>query len=328
VGLAVTVGEAAADVGALGDIGEVGVSVGGAGHRGDDVAVNDVDASVPGVGDVRLDEIADSGLGGENVSMAELNGRPLDAGDIQALALTNFGHFTSIRFESNAARGFGRHLERLVRDCRTVFDAELDPDQVRHFIRQGLSGLTQPVIVRVTVFDPKIALSHPAGEAHPSVLVTTRPAVTIPQPPLRLRSVRYERDLPAVKHVGLFGALWHRKQAQEAGFDDALFIDNEARISEAATANIGLLDGDRIIWPEAGALPGVTMALISEVHTGPVATASVDLAQLRDANGVFATNSAVGIRAVRSVDDVMWDNEPPSLAVLRKAYESIPPEPL
>jgi branched-subunit amino acid aminotransferase/4-amino-4-deoxychorismate lyase len=260
--------------------------------------------------------------------MAELNGRSIDAADIQALALTNFGHFTSIRVEANAARGLTRHLDRLVADCRTVFGAELDPDQVRHYIRHGLSGLTQPIIVRVTVFDPGLSLGHPAGEAHPSILVTTRPAVSVPQPALRLRSVRYERELPTVKHVGLFGAIWHRKQAQEAGYDDALFVDDEGRISEAATANVGFIDGDQVTWPDAGTLPGVTMALLSEAHTGPVATAPVDLDQMRDADGAFATNSAVGIRAVKSVDEVIWNDEPTSLAVLRKAYESIPPEPL
>jgi branched-subunit amino acid aminotransferase/4-amino-4-deoxychorismate lyase len=143
-----------------------------------------------------------------------------------------------------------------------------------------------------------------------------------------LRSVRYQRELPTVKHVGLFGALWHRRQAQQAGYDDALFVDDHDRISEAATANIGLLDGDRIVWPDAGTLPGVTMALVSGVHSGPVTTAPVDLARMADAESVFATNAAFGVRAVASVDDRRWNVPRVGLDVLRKAYESIQPEPL
>jgi hypothetical protein len=37
-------------------------------------------------------------------------------------------------------------------------------------------------------------------------------------------SVPYERDLPEVKHTGLFGAPHARRAAQIAGYDDALFV--------------------------------------------------------------------------------------------------------
>jgi branched-subunit amino acid aminotransferase/4-amino-4-deoxychorismate lyase len=269
-----------------------------------------------------------SHMGRDNAWMAELNGRPVEVEELQALALTNYGHSTSIRVDGNAVRGLAQHLGRLVRDCRILFDADLDVDRVRHLIRQALAGLTQPIIARVTVFDPELAIGHPSGEGHPTVLVTTRPAVSIPQPPLRLRSVLYERDLPAVKHVGLFGPLWHRRQAQQEGYDDALFVDAQGRISEAATANIGFIDGDRIIWPNAGTLPGVTMALISEVHTGTVSYEAIELPTLSGIEGVFATNAAIGLRAVKSIDNWSWEAEPVGLDVLRKAYENIPPEPL
>jgi branched-subunit amino acid aminotransferase/4-amino-4-deoxychorismate lyase len=264
----------------------------------------------------------------DNAWMAELNGRPVDVAELQALALTNYGHFTSIRVSGDAVRGLSRHLDRLVRDSRILFDADLDGGEVRHLIRHALEGLNQPIIARVTVFDPELTIGHPSGEGHPNVLVTTRPAVSIPQPPLRLRSVQYERDLPAVKHVGLFGPLWHRKQAQQEGFDDALFVDEQGRISEAATANIGFIVGDRIIWPDAGTLPGVTMALINEAHTGTVCYEAIDLLTLSGIDGVFATNAAIGLRAVKSIDNWSWEAEPTALDVLRKAYENIAPEPL
>jgi len=54
-------------------------------------------------------------------------------------------------------------------------------------------------------------------------------------------AVRYDRDLSAVKHVGLFGTVYHRRQAQRAGFDDVLFLAADSRITEGATWNSAFL---------------------------------------------------------------------------------------
>lgn len=69
--------------------------------------------------------------------MAELNGRPVGADELQALALTNYGHFTSMRVEDGRVRGLALHLERLARDCRAVFGAELDTGRVRELARRA-----------------------------------------------------------------------------------------------------------------------------------------------------------------------------------------------
>lgn len=58
--------------------------------------------------------------------MAELNGVPVTPDELKALALVNYGHFTSMRMDDQRIRGFSHHLERLVRDCRVLFGHELD----------------------------------------------------------------------------------------------------------------------------------------------------------------------------------------------------------
>ncbi|KOV37276.1 aminotransferase, partial [Streptomyces sp. XY431] len=60
----------------------------------------------------------------------EIDGGPADPARLAALGLLNYGHFTTLRAESGRARGLALHLDRLVRDCRTVFGSELDPAQV------------------------------------------------------------------------------------------------------------------------------------------------------------------------------------------------------
>ncbi len=258
--------------------------------------------------------------------MAELNGVTADLDQVKALALVNYGHFTSMRVDDQRMRGLSRHLERLRRDCRRVFDADLDSDRVRHLVRHALSDTPRSVVVRVTVFDPDLQLGHPGADAEPHLLVTTRPAALTPLPALRLQSAQYRREMPDVKHVGLFGSIRHRRIAQRNGFDDVLFIDADATISEAATSNIGFINGDRIVWPQADCLPGVTMRLINQARNEHVATSPVTLADLPDMQAAFATNAVVGIRPISAIDGTEWSDEHPVLDILRKQYADIPPE--
>ncbi|MGH3602481.1 MAG: aminotransferase class IV family protein [Pseudonocardiaceae bacterium] len=258
--------------------------------------------------------------------MAEGTGGCADLGQVTALALVNYGHYTSMRVDDQRVRGLTLHLERLMRDCRRIFDADLDPDRVRHLVRRALAETAGSVVVRVTVFDPDLELGRPGADAAPQLLVTTRPAAMAPLPPLRLQSAPHCRELPEVKHVGLFGSLRWRRVAQRNGFDDALFIDTEAAISEAATSNIGVVDGDRIVWPQADCLHGVTMRLINQARQAQVATAPVTLSDLTGVDAVFATNAAVGVRSVSAVDGIQWAHEHPVLDVLRRQYADIPSE--
>jgi branched-subunit amino acid aminotransferase/4-amino-4-deoxychorismate lyase len=260
--------------------------------------------------------------------MTELNGRPAERDEVKVLGLTNYGHFTSMLVEDGRVRGLSRHMERLVRDCRRLFDVELDPAQVSAHVRQALESASQPIVIRVTVFDPGLELGHPGADARPGVLVTTRAAPTGRLPALSLRSVVHERDLPEVKHVGLFGSLWHRRSVQRAGFGDAVFVDEAGYVSEAATANVGFVAGDRVIWPDADVLVGVTMALLQENHAGVTVTEPVNLFQLGDMDAAFATSSVVGVRSITAIEDVSFPEEHPVIERLRKEYEAIPPDPL
>ncbi|MGH3975789.1 MAG: aminotransferase class IV family protein [Pseudonocardiaceae bacterium] len=258
----------------------------------------------------------------------QLNGVPADLDQIKALALTNHGHYTSMRVDDQRVRGFSLHVERLMHDCRRVFDTDLNSDRIRYLIRHALIDVNQPVIVRVTVFDPALELGYLGADAEPQILVTTRPATHAPPPALRLQSAVYRRDMPDVKHVGLFGSLQRRRIAQRNGFDDVLFIDADTTIFEAATSNIGFVDGQRVVWSQADCLPGVTMRLISQVQDWYTPAALVTLDQLAEMDAVFATNAAVGIVAISAIDDLRWPDEHPALNVARKTYTDIPAEPL
>jgi branched-subunit amino acid aminotransferase/4-amino-4-deoxychorismate lyase len=256
----------------------------------------------------------------------ELNGAPVSLDDVKALALTNYGHFTSMLVDDHRVRGLSLHLQRLTRDCRLLFDVELDTDRVRHFVRQALRDTAQPTVVRVTVYDPALGLGTIGADADPHVLVTTRAAAAGEPAPWRLQAVSYQREFPAVKHIGLFGALKRRRAAQREGFDDVLFLNTDGTIAEIATSNIGFIRDGQLIWPCSEYLAGVTMTLIHQALDEPVVTESVTLADLPGVEAAFATNAATGIRPLASVDGTEWPTEHKAMRELREVYADIPAE--
>ncbi|WP_280404549.1 aminotransferase class IV [Nocardia brasiliensis] len=258
-----------------------------------------------------------------------LNGAPVTAPQLATLGLVGYGHFTSMRVEHGAVRGLNLHMDRLRRDCAQVFDTELDTGRVRDLVRESLPADGAATIVRVTVFDPKLELARPGAAAHPQILVTTRNAPPTPQGPLTLQSAVFRRDMPRIKHTGLFASLHHRALAQRAGADDVLFSEPDGTISEIATSNIGFIDtAGRLIWPDAEVLIGTTMQLIDRARDADVLTEKITLAEVDQFAAVVATNAAVGVRPVSAIDDRLLPIDNDLIAALRQDYESIPPQQL
>jgi branched-subunit amino acid aminotransferase/4-amino-4-deoxychorismate lyase len=183
-------------------------------------------------------------------------------------------------------------------------------------------------VVRVTVFAPDLDLSRPSDAAEPHVLVSTRAAAALPLPALRLRTATYRRDLPSVKHVGLFETIRQRRLAQHAGFDDVLFMDARSRILEGATWNIGFHDGTRVLWPNAVQLPGVTMGLMKSLDGIDSATVELDLTASTRLSIAFATNAAFGVRPISAIDETRYDEHADILRELSNRYLSLPGEEL
>src|SRR5699024_6325809 len=135
-------------------------------------------------------------------------------------------------------------------------------------------------VARVTIYDPSISLGTVGTDAEPHVLVTTRTAGTDPAESLRLQAAAYQREIPAVKHVGLFGVLQRRRTAQREGFDDVLFLNPDGTISEIATSNIGFVRDGQIIWPRSEWLTGITMTLINQAQDEPITAKALTLSDL------------------------------------------------
>ena len=101
--------------------------------------------------------------------------------------------------------------------------------------------------------------------------------------------------------------------------------DGTSFVSEGPTWNVGFFDGDRVIWPNAAVLPGITMKLLKQVHEHSI-SAPVNIRDVADMQAAFATNTSVGVRAISAVDNVPLTDDHPILDTLRKEYYEIPAE--
>lgn len=254
-----------------------------------------------------------------------LNGEPASAEDIGALALVNYGHFTSLQVRDGAVQGIGLHQQRLAAATRELFGAGLDFTAVREQMRRAVVD-TPDCTMRVTVFSRNFDYRNPAGGFAPDVLVSLSPPSPSRTHPLRVKSFPFLRPLPQIKHVGTFPLFHYRRLALEAGFDDALFMSPAGEISEGSVWNIGFWDGGKLVWPEAPALRGTAERLLQaalERQGVEQVVRPVRVQELQDFSGAFACNAS-GIQPIASIDETSLAIGHAWMARLRAAA-AVPP---
>ncbi|MBX3477831.1 MAG: aminotransferase class IV [Brevundimonas sp.] len=255
-----------------------------------------------------------------------IDGRPATADDLAHQALVNYGAYTSFAVTDGGVRGLDRHLARLRDAAVELFGEAVAEDQARAWMRQAL-GERRGAWMRVSLFAPEIGVRTPDWTGRPRMMVGVfDPAAPLSDTPVRLQPQAYGREAPHLKHAATFGLIRARRMARAAGFDDALFVDASGRISEASVSNIGFLSGDRIVWPQAPMLGGVSQALISaglETETRPLT-----MADLPAFDGAFLTNSATPACAVAGIGDHPFATSPRRVADIAAAWRAAPPQPV
>lgn len=261
----------------------------------------------------------------------EVNGEAATLEDVRRVALFNFGHFTSMQFRDGGVRGLALHLERLAHATRELFGHELPASRVRACLAHALEGVDGPVSVRVNVFSRAADRGALAGPAQPEVMVALDPPARREAAPFWVRATPYERDAPQLKHTGTFGLFHQRRVAQQAGYDDALFVTREAHVSEGTTWNIGFHDGNGIVWPQAPMLDGVTLQLLRRALAArgiAQATRPVRHDELAGFRAAFALNTAFVARTIAGCDGHAWPGVPGLVESLVAMHDAEPAEPV
>jgi branched-subunit amino acid aminotransferase/4-amino-4-deoxychorismate lyase len=261
----------------------------------------------------------------------EFNGAIASADVLRVPALLNYGHFTTMQVHQGCVRGLDLHMDRLAQGTQELFGHPLDLEQTRTWMRQIVGDDERALSLRVTIFSRAFDRERPLEAAAPDVLITTSAARTRSAAPLRVGSVRYQRELAHLKHVGTFGLFHHKRLAQARGFDDALFVDPSGAISEGSVWNIGFLDDAGVVWSDAPALPGISMQLLQRgLRESGFATRTqrVELGRIAHFRSAFFTNSSCAVMPIACIDDVAFDVDARGFAALETCYMTNPPQPL
>ena len=259
-----------------------------------------------------------------------IDGHPATPEDLAHQALVNYGAYTSFRVENGAARGLDLHLARLDEAAVELFGETPGEAKFRRLMALAVAG-RDACWLRVSLFSPEIGHRNPSFVGWPKVMTVVSP----PPPPLassvRLTAVSYEREDPHLKHLATFGLTRARRAAQAAGFDDALFVDGQGRVSEGTLWNIGFVQGDRIVWPQAPMLAGVTQAVIQRglAQVGLLSeTHPVSLSEISAFDAAFLCNSATPVCPITAIDGVAFANDTALLDRIEAAWSSQPPQPI
>lgn len=243
-----------------------------------------------------------------------IDGRPGGAEDLALAMAARYGHFTALQVRGGRVRGLDLHLDRLTGATRELFGASLDRDLVVDSVRRVLGGVAD-ASVRVYVVE----------RAGVRVIATAAAPHEWPREPLSLLSVPYARFLPHLKHLGGFPQAYLGRLATGRGFDDALLVGADGLVSEGTIANLGCFDGDRIVWPLAPMLRGVSMGLLERALPGE--HRALRVADLAAHPLVFLSNSW-GVVPVRRVDDLALEVAEDAWSRLAGTFDALPWDPI
>ena len=254
----------------------------------------------------------------------EFDGRPATGEDLRIPAFAGYGHFTAMQVRDRRVRGLALHLDRLDHANQELFGFPLDGERVRELIGHALDGARRhDASVRVHGF-------MPPGSTAPVPMVTVRGPVPADRTPRSLMSVPFARSVPHIKRPGEFCQIYYGEQARRAGFDDALLTSPGGMVTEGSITNIGFWDGTSVVWPDAPALTGITMALLESglARTDrPSVRRGVTLEGLGEYRAAFVTNSQ-GIAPVHRIDDTAFAVDTDLMELLARVYEETPGEPV
>jgi aminodeoxychorismate lyase len=174
----------------------------------------------------------------------------------------------------------------------------------------------------------------PQGANAPSVVMTLCPARAVdPQNPPRWQLITSSVQLPVTDPAATFKSnnkllqVLARAEAEAAGADDALMLNTNGEVAEAAGANLFWVYRDTLFTTPSGrgALPGITRAVVLELCQAlavPTNKRVIKPESLRKAEGMFVTLSSLGVVPVVSLDGEVV-NESPLVDKIRLAYHDV-----
>ena len=220
-----------------------------------------------------------------------------------------------------------QHLDRLVGSAKALAFADIPPrERIVEEIRRTLeaNAMTDGVHIRLTLtrgvkvtsgMDPRLNQSGPTliVLAEHKAPVYGRGGLSLITSSVR----RFSPDCmdPKIHHNNLIQSIMAKIEANVAGADDALMLDQRGFIAETNATHVFIVEGDRVRTPRLVACPeGITRSTVLELcrtHGIEHEEADLTLTQAYCADEVFCTGTMGELAAVTTVDGrTIGDGQP------------------
>lgn len=231
--------------------------------------------------------------------------------------LYGYGLFETMRSYGGKIFLLERHIQRLL-DGAAVIGLGGLPSAA------GLAQACDATLKANDVLDARLRLAVSRGEAEsfsggggqPTLMVTARPYV--PPPPgayqrgyrTLVSSLRHcsRSPLAGLKSANYLLSVLAKREADAAGLDEALLLNERGAIAEGSISNVFFAAGSRLVTPplDSGILPGITRRAVLELGDSlgiSVAEREVGLADIGQFGEAFLTNSLMEIMPLVGVKE-------------------------
>lgn len=245
-----------------------------------------------------------------NDEIREASDRVLSPGQTGLLA--GWGVFSTLRVMEGVPFAYQRHWERMRRDAhalRVPFPSE--PGYIASRVPRLLrANGAREATLRVAVVRNSGGIWHDAADRDFDLIALTadlKPwgsGVSLSVHPQARHAANRFRG---VKMLSWALNLTMLEEAQEAGFDEVILLNERGEVSECTSANLFVAQGGQVWTPplDSGCLPGVTRELLLEevrvegIQVGERTLVPEDLAR---ADEVFLTSTTRGLLPVLLIE--------------------------
>jgi branched-chain amino acid aminotransferase len=227
------------------------------------------------------------------------------------------GLFETMRVFNRRPFRMAQHLERMVRGANYLkIPMPYTPKELQRFAEQLIERNQQAdAVLRVTLTrGPGPRGYSPKNAGKPNVVITMHDIAPLdPANPPRWSMITSSFHIPASDPLASFKTtsrllqIAARAEAEARDADEALLINTNNEVAEAAGANLFWVYHDKICTTPTGrgALPGITRAVVLEICQVlglPTNKRVIKREALKNAEAIFLSQSAFGLIYIASLD--------------------------
>jgi len=227
------------------------------------------------------------------------------------------GLFETMRVFQGRPFRMAQHLERMVRGADFLrITLPFTPKELQQFAGQLIEkNQMSDSVLRVTLTRGSGERGYsPKSANEPTLVMTMHAAPTLDSnAPPQWSLVRSSYRIPAsdplssFKTLNKLGCIMARTEAETQGADEALLTNTNGEVAETAGANLFWVYHDKICTTPTGrgVLPGLTRAVVLEICQVlglPTNKRVIKPEALRNSEGIFLTQSVLGVISVATLD--------------------------